>query len=108
VLCKHEVVGSIPSGSTSLRWLRQLRLGKPVVAKAAASKLDRAKTGWLPNQTSSANITSHALSLRTRVRDFWHRKEEIDPSLGSAKQFAFSNHYLQIISALVHRKMSGL
>jgi hypothetical protein len=29
VLCKHEVVGSIPSGSTSLRWLRQLRLGKP-------------------------------------------------------------------------------
>jgi hypothetical protein len=37
VLCKHEVVGSIPSGSTSLRWLRQLRLGKPIVAKAAAS-----------------------------------------------------------------------
>src|SRR3954469_25217009 len=29
VLCKHEVVGSIPSGSTSLRWLRQLRLGEP-------------------------------------------------------------------------------
>ena len=45
VLCKHEVVGSIPSGSTSLRWLRQLRLGKPIVAKAAASKLERAKTG---------------------------------------------------------------
>ena len=30
VLCKHEVVGSIPSGSTSLRWLCQLRLGKPI------------------------------------------------------------------------------
>ena len=45
VLCKHEVGGSIPSGSTSLRWLRQLRLGKPIVAKAAASKLERAKTG---------------------------------------------------------------
>ncbi len=29
VLCKHEVVGSIPSGSTSFRWLCQLRLGKP-------------------------------------------------------------------------------
>ena len=29
MLCKHEVVGSIPSGSTSLRWLCQLRLGKP-------------------------------------------------------------------------------
>ena len=37
VLCKHEVVGSIPSGSTSLRWLCQLRLGKPIVTKAAAS-----------------------------------------------------------------------
>ena len=37
VLCKHEVVGSIPSGSTSLRWLCQLRLGKPL--------LERAKTG---------------------------------------------------------------
>ena len=29
VLCKHEVVGSIPSGSTSLRRLGLLRLGKP-------------------------------------------------------------------------------
>jgi hypothetical protein len=37
VLCKHEVVGSIPSGSTSLRRLRLLRLGEPIVAKAAAS-----------------------------------------------------------------------
>jgi hypothetical protein len=40
VLCKHEVVGSIPSGSTSLRWLRQLRLGEPDRAKAAAAKLE--------------------------------------------------------------------
>jgi hypothetical protein len=45
VLCKHEVVGSIPSGSTSLRWLRQLWLGKPFMAKAAAAQLERAKTG---------------------------------------------------------------
>ena len=37
VLCKHEVVGSIPSGSTSLRWLSQLRLGKPFKAKPATS-----------------------------------------------------------------------
>ena len=29
VLCKHEVVGSIPSGSTILRPLCGLRLGKP-------------------------------------------------------------------------------
>ena len=33
VLCKHEVVGSIPSGSTSLRWRCQLRLGEPFSAK---------------------------------------------------------------------------
>ena len=54
------------------------------------------------------NITSHVASLRTRVRDFLHRKEEIDPSLGSAKQFAYRNHYLRDVSALVHRKMGGL
>jgi len=33
----QEVGGSIPPGSTSLRWLCQLRLGKPFVAKAAAA-----------------------------------------------------------------------
>ena len=61
VLCKHEVVGSIPSGSTSLRWLRQLRLGKPILAKAAASKPERAKTGRLATNKSSAKT-----SIRTR------------------------------------------
>ena len=60
VLCKHEVVGSIPSGSTSLRWLCQLRPGKPIVAKAAASKLERAKMGRL----STENIVRET-SLRT-------------------------------------------
>ena len=71
VLCKHEVVGSIPSGSTSLRWLRQLRLGRPFVAKAAAAKLVRAKPGRLTNQIiRPRNITSHVASLGTRVRDF--------------------------------------
>ena len=54
VLCKHEVVGSIPSGSTSLRWLRQLRLGKPIVAKAV-----EAKTPIIVRETS----------LRTRCPD---------------------------------------
>ena len=37
VVRNDEVGGSIPPGSTSLRRLRLLRLGKPVVAKAAAS-----------------------------------------------------------------------
>ncbi len=49
MLCKHEVVGSIPSGST-----------KPIVAKAAASKLERAKMGRL----STKNIVRET-SLRT-------------------------------------------
>ena len=49
VLCKHEVVGSIPSGSTSLRRLRLLRLGKPVRdggchAIARRAKASRAST----------------------------------------------------------------
>src|SRR5882724_8582887 len=38
IVRNDEVGGSIPPGSTSLRRLRQLRLGKPIVAKAAAAK----------------------------------------------------------------------
>jgi hypothetical protein len=37
VVRNDEVGGSIPPGSTSLRRLRLLRLGKPIVAKAAAA-----------------------------------------------------------------------
>jgi hypothetical protein len=36
IVRNDEVGGSIPPGSTSLRRLRLLRLGKPIVAKAAA------------------------------------------------------------------------
>jgi hypothetical protein len=32
----QEVGGSIPPGSTSLRWLRQLRLGKPYRSEGCA------------------------------------------------------------------------
>jgi putative endonuclease len=35
----EEVVGSIPTRSTSLRLLRRLLLGKPANAKAVAPKL---------------------------------------------------------------------
>jgi hypothetical protein len=43
------------------------------------------------------------------VRDIWHRKEEIDPSLGSAKAILWNLiRNLQVISALAHRKMSEL
>jgi hypothetical protein len=101
VLCKHEVVGSIPSGSTTL-----------CLGLSKAQRRQWAKTvtmpGQLARQTRPRNITSHVVSLGMRVRDFWHRKEEIDPSLGSAKQFVHSNHYLRDVSALAHRKMIGL
>ncbi len=55
VLCKHEVVGSIPSGSTSLRWLCQLRLGKP----------DRSEDGLtiVALNNRPRNITSHVASF---------------------------------------------
>ncbi len=58
MLCKHEVVGSIPSGST--RWFDHrliVHLNRP------------------------RNITSHLLvRMDSKLRDFLHRKEEIDPS----------------------------
>ena len=44
VLCKHEVVGSIPSGSTTLRL--RLCVAQPGMAiEACPAKLERAKTG---------------------------------------------------------------
>jgi putative endonuclease len=52
----HEVGGSIPPGSTSLRSLRELRLGRPLVrfvakrAKAAAPKFRRNEGGPPPGQ----------------------------------------------------------
>jgi putative endonuclease len=41
----QEVGGSIPPGSTSLRWLRQLRLGKPHRSEGCRGVARRAKTG---------------------------------------------------------------
>ena len=74
VLCKHEVVGSIPSGSTSLRWLRQLRLGEPDCGEGCHVEARRAKTDLEPLPIEiivRENITSHALSLTGHVmRDF--------------------------------------
>ena len=41
----QEVGGSIPPGSTSLRWLRQLRLGKPYRSEGCRVAARRAWTG---------------------------------------------------------------
>ena len=74
MLCKHEVVGSIPSGSTSLRWLRQLRLGKPFIAQAFHSEGSRVvarkgedgptndRSELIAKTNVRENITSHACS----------------------------------------------
>src|SRR2546421_2691720 len=45
VVRNDEVGGSIPPGSTSLRWLRLLRLGKPVRSEGCGVVARRAKTG---------------------------------------------------------------
>src|SRR5262249_14542608 len=70
VLCKHEVVGSIPSGSTSLRRLRLLRLGKPDRGEgchAEARKSEGGPSFDRPVTIVRENITSHFASL-TRER----------------------------------------
>jgi putative endonuclease len=45
VVRNDEVGGSIPPGSTSLRWLRQLRLGKPYRSEGCRGVARRAKPG---------------------------------------------------------------
>ena len=45
VVRNDEVGGSIPPGSTSLRWLRQLRLGKPCRSEGCRGVARRAKPG---------------------------------------------------------------
>src|SRR3954462_11571017 len=67
VLCKHEVVGSIPSGSTSLRWLRQLRLREPNRSEGCPRRTSKSEDGLGPFEiVVRENITSHALSGWTR------------------------------------------
>src|SRR6266567_5062135 len=47
IVRNDEVGGSIPPGSTSLRWLRQLRLGKPHRSEGCRGGARRAKPGSL-------------------------------------------------------------
>src|SRR5262249_51000838 len=51
VLCKHEVVGSIPSGSTSLR-ANALRLGKPPTANGCRAEARRAKADYTAQRSN--------------------------------------------------------
>ena len=71
MLCKLEVVGSIPIGSTSLRSLRELRLGKPAVSRPQRRKL-RAEVpkelGELGKQSSfDGNISLECVQSRSHA-----------------------------------------
>src|SRR6266851_9045979 len=55
VVRNDEVGGSIPPGSTSLRWLRLLRLGKPFRSEGCRGVARRAKTGHGPASASLAS-----------------------------------------------------
>src|SRR6266849_7698959 len=46
IVRNDEVGGSIPPGSTSLRRLRQLRLGKPYRSEGCRGEAQRAKPGF--------------------------------------------------------------
>ena len=52
IVRNDEVGGSIPPGSTSLRRLRQLRLGKPHRSEGCRGVARRAKPGCFSNHTS--------------------------------------------------------
>ena len=107
VLCKHEVVGSIPSGSTSLRWPSQLRFGKPIDASSRliskAGPNDR-RQYHRPRKHHFACVvlTGHDCGIYDIVKRRSIRVWDLQSNL------RVPDHNLQIISALVHRKMSGL
>jgi hypothetical protein len=69
VLCKHEVVGSIPSGSTSLRWLRQLRLGEPDRSEGCRVEARKGEDGLIPAPTEIIvrETSLRMLSILTRM-----------------------------------------
>jgi putative endonuclease len=56
----QEVGGSIPPGSTSLRWLRQLRLGKPSRSEGCRAVARRAKAGSIKTNRCQPSLASPA------------------------------------------------
>jgi hypothetical protein len=80
LLCKQEVVGSIPSGSTRRR-----------------RQLDAAN-----NSNSFVRILNpRVLGFGRGARDVWHREEEIDPSAKrgceAVTRRAISKHFLRSV-----------
>jgi hypothetical protein len=109
VLCKHEVVGSIPSGSTSLRWLTPATAWRASrSAKAATSKLEERRRATIKSFVRE-NIVPQSLALTRAIdcviSDIVKRRSI---RVGSCINSCATLHNLQVISALVHRKMGEL
>ena len=110
MLCKHEVVGSIPSGSTSLRWLRRLRLGKPHRSegcRVVARKSEDGPTMVAKNIVRETSLRMlHPFGCTCGISDIVKRRSIRVWDLQS--NLRVLNHNLQVISALIHRKMIEL
>ena len=64
LLCKQEVVGSIPSGSTSRRSRCELRLGKPIGNDTAR---DAKRVLSLPSAKQTNSFVCVHLSMRSHA-----------------------------------------
>src|SRR4051794_9719713 len=113
VLCKHEVVGSIPSGSTTLRLrLRVAQPRKGEVKRARRSSIERRRavgTDHHRQKHRPRNITSHALSYTGRacgISDIVKRRliRVWDLRSNSLMPITISGN----VSALAHLKMREL
>jgi hypothetical protein len=114
VLCKHEVVGSIPSGSTTLRpsgyaWRRRAWRSK------RARRSSKSEDGLtIEAQSTEAKNIVRETSLRALrpngracgISDIVKRRSIRVLDLQSNLRNPV--HNLQVISALAHRKMGGL
>ena len=105
MLCKHEVVGSIPSGSTTLRppgfaW-RSLSVSKR--ARRSSKERRRASVSRHQQTFVRENITSHPFILTRMascgISDIVKRRSI--RVLGLQSNLRNSIHNLQVISALV-------
>ena len=106
VLCKHEVVGSIPSGSTTLR-LKATRGAASEENRSVPGEAPKSEDGLPIAPVTDPNIVRENIVPRfvvlTRtskcvISDIVKRRSI---RVGSCKGFCATLHYLQIISALV-------
>ena len=102
VLCKHEVVGSIPSGSTSLRSLCELWLcgsARDEGRRAGARKGEGGPIGRLVHPRKHHFACEVPKGAACGISDIVKRRSI---RVGSREILARFLHYLRIISALAH------